>query len=387
MITKIANGIILQNGKALCGKNVYIKDGVILDVTSNDLPFDNLIDAKGNYVSAGFIELHVHGGNGFDFMDGGIEPIINAVDFHLSHGTTSIMPTSLASSVETLKQFLSDLKIVVDQKLTKANVLGAHLEGPYFALAQRGAQNPDYITDPIKEDYDAIIKEFKQLIRRWDFAPEREGSAEFCKTLIENDITPAIAHSDATLEEIIPVYELGCHLVTHLYSGMSSIVRKGGYRVLGVVESTYLLDNMIAEVIADGDHLPPELLKLIIKQLGIENICAITDAVRGAGQPEGESFIGRKGEETPCIIENGIAKMPDHSGFAGSVATSDRLLRTLVFKAGLPIEQAILALTANPAKLFNLKTKGNISVGLDADIVIFDHDINVLSVIVAGNLI
>jgi N-acetylglucosamine-6-phosphate deacetylase len=183
------------------------------------------------------------------------------------------------------------------------------------------------------------------------------------------------------------VYKKGCKHFTHLYSGMSTITRHDGYRKLGIIESAYYYDDVYAEVIADGKHLPPELLKLIVKCKGTEHICLVTDAMRGAGQLSGESYLGKKGEEVPCIIDDGVAKLPDLTAFAGSVATADRLVRTMVKEAGVSVEDAVKMITEVPAEICGFATKGKIKENYDADIVIFDDNINVKNVIVGGKII
>lgn len=384
MITKIINGKIISGREIVTDRALYFRENEIMAVTGEPRPYDRLMDAEGQYVSPGFIDIHVHGGGGYDFMDGGVEAIAKAAEFHLAHGTTSIMPTSLSSSMDTLTAFLEDLRSAMKSHATKANLLGAHLEGPYFSLGQSGAQNPAYIKNPEPAEYEEIIRLYGDVIRRWSFAPELKGSEAFCRRLKENGILSAIAHSDAVCEDVEKVYGLGCHLVTHLYSGMSSITRHNGYRSLGVVEAAYLLEDMAVEVIADGRHLPPELLKLIVKCKGVEKICLVTDAMRGAGLAEGESFLGRREEAMPCVIEDGVAKLPDRTSFAGSVATADRLVRTMVQKADVRVSDAVWMMTAVPAEIFRLGKKGKLQEGYDADIVWFDSDIRVSKVIVGG---
>ena len=173
-------------------------------------------------------------------------------------------------------------------------------------------------------------------------------------------------------------------LVTHLYSGMSTITREMGFRRLGVIESSYLFDDLMVEVIADSKHLPPILLKLILKHKGSDNICLITDAMRAAGLGEGESYLGKKGEEVKCIVEDGVAKLLDRSAFAGSVATADMLIKTFVKNVGVSVEESVKMLTKNPAKIMGLTNKGDIIKGYDSDFVIFDDDINIKNVIVRG---
>lgn len=384
MITKISNGRIISPGGVLEGCHLYFADSRILDISREDLPFDREIHAENNYVSPGFIDVHVHGGGGYDFMDGGADAIIHAANFHLQTGTTSIMPTSLSCSIDTLLDFLKDLRIAKSSPKLLGTILGAHLEGPYFAKSQAGAQNPDYITPPKPEDYRKILKEFGDLICRWSFAPELEGSLEFCEALAANGVYPSVAHSEAVYADVQAVYDRGCRMITHLYSGMSTITRHNGYRKLGVIESAYLLEEMNLEIISDGKHLPPELLKMILKCKDKKRICLVTDAMRAAGTDLTESFLGRKGEQIPCIIEDAVAKLPDRTSFAGSIATADRLVRTMVEQAGCDVETAAAMMTEVPARIFGLTTKGKLATGMDADIVIFDDRIHIKKVIAGG---
>lgn len=384
MITKIKNGKIVLADKILENSFVYFEDDKITAVTSENLAFDREIDAEGNFVSAGFIDVHVHGGGGFDFMDGDADAIINAANFHLKTGTTSIMPTSLACSTEVLVKFLEDLRVAKDSENLNGTILGAHLEGPYFSVKQAGAQNPDYIIAPKKADYEMILEKFSDIICRWSFAPEHEGSVEFCEALVNAGVYPSVGHSDATFKDIKAVYDKGCKTVTHLYSGMSTITREEGYRKLGVIETAYLLDEMMVEIIADGKHLPAELLQMIVKCKDNDNICLVTDAMRAAGTDVKESFLGRKGEEMPCIIDDDVAKLTDKTAFAGSFATTNRLVRTMIKEAKLSVEQAVYMITAVPARVFNLQNKGKLKAGWDADIVIFNDNVDIKKVIAMG---
>ena len=383
----IRNGKIILHDRVCEGLSLYIEDGKIVALTDEELPVDQAIDAKGQYVSPGFIDMHLHGGGGEDFMDGGIEPILKAAEMHLSHGTTSLLPTSLASSDGALREFLFDLRTVKEKKLSRANLLGAHLEGPYFSQGQRGAQNPDYIRAPKAEEYMPIIEKFGDIIRRWSYAPELEGADEFCANLVSHGIVPSIAHTEATYPEVKSSFDSGCRLVTHFYSGMNGVTRKGAYRQLGAVESAYLLDDMEVEVIADGHHLPADLLRLILKIKGIDHVSLVTDSMRGGGQGDGESFLGRRDEAMPCVIDGGVAFLLDRTCFAGSVATADQLVRTMTKKVGVSLPEAIRMMCENPARILGEQTKGRLEVGCDADIVIFDEDINVKTVLVAGQLI
>lgn len=379
MVTKIINGILVDH-ELKEGLSVFVKDGKIDAITDQDLPFDEVYDAKGCYVSAGFVDIHTHGGGGDDIMDGSTENVLTAAKMHLTHGTTSIYPTTVCSSVQKSKTALANIK----EAMSFPTVRGAHMEGSFFDIKNCGAQNPDYIREINTAEIDEYLE--TGIVKRIDFAPELKGSAEFAKYLTDKGIVSAIAHSGALYEDILPAYEQGCKLVTHLYSATSTVVRIGGFRHLGVIESAFLLDDMMVEVIADGCHLPVELLQMIYKIKGVDKICMITDSMRAAGMPEGEYVIGSLEEGMRCVVEDGVAKLLDLSAFAGSVATADRLVRTMHKGAGIPLPETIQMITENPAKVMGLDTKGRLLEGYDADIVIFDDDIQVKAVFVDGNL-
>ncbi|MBQ7036973.1 MAG: N-acetylglucosamine-6-phosphate deacetylase [Clostridia bacterium] len=385
MTIKIINGRIITD-KVETDKALYIRDGKILDVTADDIAADKVIDAENAYVSPGFVDLHTHGAGGTDFMDGTPEDVRIALRAHALHGTTSIMPTATTANPESFRKSIEDIGLVMKENDPNLpSILGAHLEGPYFALSQAGAQAPEFITDPIKEDYEALLQEYKGIIKRWSFAPERDGAVAFCETLIKNDVVPSIGHTDATYAEILPVYEAGCRLMTHFYSGMSSLTRKGGFRVLGAVETGYLLDDMYVETIADGKHLPPELLRLIYKVKGSDHICMVTDSMRGAGI-EGlkEMILGPIADNRIAIIEDGVAKMPDRTCFAGSIATTDRLVRVMHKEAGVNIVESVKMMTEIPARSVGAKNIGSIRPGYDADIVLFNDNIEIQKVLLKG---
>ncbi|MBE6749841.1 MAG: N-acetylglucosamine-6-phosphate deacetylase [Ruminococcaceae bacterium] len=380
MITKISKGKIILEDRVLEGSNVYIDDGVIKAVTTDELEFDKEINAEGYYVSPGFIDLHLHGAADGDFSNASVEENIAAVNYHCKHGTTSLFPTTLSVSFEGLMASLDAMRETMQSDKTFLNICGVHLEGPYFSQNQSGAQNKDFITPPIKEDYDRILEKHGDIISRWSFAPENEGSIEFVETLEKHNVIPSIAHSDAKYDDVMRVYEKGCKLITHFYSCISSITREKGFRKLGIMECGYLLDDMDIEIIADGCHVPKELFKLALKIKTSDNICLVTDAMSCCGSDKTISSLGG----VPCKIKSGVAYLMDESAFAGSIATTDRLVRFCVKEAGLSIFEAVKMITVNPARVMKLSKKGKIAAGYDADILLFDDDINIKKVIVGG---
>ncbi|MCE7044520.1 N-acetylglucosamine-6-phosphate deacetylase [Dyadobacter sp. CY312] len=388
MKTKIFNGTLLTPHRAIGNGAIIIQDGKILDVCqSNPDTSDTVdIDAGGNYISPGFIDLHVHGGGGHDFMDGSVQAFLQIAETHARYGTTAMVPTTLTSEKEDLLRTL-DLYEQANQENNKgAQFLGMHLEGPYFAQSQRGAQDPRYIRNPDAEEYEEILN-YSSSIVRWSAAPELPGSIEFGQRLMQKGILPAAAHTDAIYEEVLEAFENGYTLATHLYSAMSGVTRKNAFRYAGMIESALLLD-MDVEIIADGVHLPAPLLKLVYKIKGPDKIALITDAMRAAAMPAGDSILGPLSNGLKVIVEDGVAKLPDRSSFAGSVATADRLVRTMINLADIPLLQAVKMMTLTPARIMKSDhTKGLLVKGKDADIVLFDEDIQIQKTFVNGRLV
>jgi N-acetylglucosamine-6-phosphate deacetylase len=368
-----------------------IEDGKITKVKEGNFEHHEdveAIDAGENYVSPGFIDIHTHGGGGHDFMDGSVECILKASEKHLEHGTTTIVPTTLTSTQDELFKTIDNFKKAKINLKYGPYLHGLHLEGPYFSQEQRGAQDPRFIKDPDSNEYKKIIEYANGAVARWTVAVELDGALEMGDYLKENGIVASIGHSNAEYFRVAEAVRHGYSLLTHFYSGMSSIVRKGGFRHLGVIESGYLLDELDIEIIADGCHLPTELLQMICKLKDNNHIALVTDSMRGAGMPDGESILGSLKNGQPVIIEDGVAKLMDRSAFAGSVATTDRLVRVMHKNAKLDICSAVKMMTENPAKIMKIDNrKGSIASGKDADIVIFDEDINIQKVIFAGEVV
>lgn len=386
---KIHNANIITPHRIIKLGSVLIDDGKIKEVSQGNIDAADAdsIDAKGKYLSPGFIDIHVHGGGGHDFMDGSVEAFLKVAEAHARYGTTSLSPTTLTSERANLLKTLDDYEKANLKNSKGAQFIGMHLEGPYFALSQRGAQDPRYIRNPDPEEYEAVTAHSKH-IARWSAAPELEGAMEFGRYLRSKGILAAIAHTDAIYEEALEAFENGYTLATHFYSSMSGVTRRNAYRYAGVVEAGYLIDAMDVEIIADGVHLPAPLLKLIYKIKGPDRIALITDAMRGAGMPEGESILGNINTGLKVIIEDGVAKLPDRTSFAGSVATFDRLVRTMVQQAEVPLTEAVKMATATPARIMGISdNKGSVTVGKDADLVIFDDEINIDTTIINGNIV
>ncbi len=386
MIAKISGGrVILPQGIAE-NAAVYIREGKILAVTEASLPFDDEIQVNGFYISPGFIELHSHGAGGADFLDGTVEAFLSAARVHARHGVTTLFPTATSSEFEDIPALDHTLEEAVRLNTDGADMPGLHLEGPYFAYTQRGAQDPRYLRGPKPAEYMCVLDNCRHILR-WSAAPELPGALELGKELHRRGIVASIAHSDAEYPDVKAAWEMGYTHVTHLYSGMSGVHRRNAYRYVGVVESAYLMDGMTVEIIADGKHLPAELLKLVYKIKGADKTALVTDSMRGADMPDGPSMLGHWQKGLPVIIEDGVAKLPDRTAFAGSVATFDRLVRNMRDMAEVPLHEVITMAAKTPARIMGFQDRGEITVGKRADLTMFDEDIRVKMTIINGRIV
>lgn len=384
------NARVILSDAVLEHHYVSVKNGLIDSIGQEPVPAEltnqaTVVDCEGNYLSPGFIDTHCHGGGGADFMDGSTEDILTAARAHLKHGTTGICPTTLTCSDEELFAFFDayeQAKTVTEQM---PHLLGIHLEGPYFSPAQAGAQPPEYLVSPRREHYLEILRRAGDNIVKWSVAPELPGAMELGDELASRGILALMGHSDARFDVVEEAIQHGYSQLTHFYSAMSTITRERGHRKLGLIEAGYLFDSLNIEIIADSIHLPPELLKLIVKCKDHNHICLVTDSMRGADMPDGPSLLGSLAHGVPVIIQNGIANMPAFDSFAGSIATTDRLVRVMVQKAGLPVWDAVKMASLNPASFLGISDAyGSIAPGKSADLLIFDDNINISSVYVSG---
>ena len=389
MKTIIKNGYILTPNRNLGLGYVVFEDGIILEVGTGNIEIANseVIDADGNYISAGFIDIHTHGGGGADFMDGTVEACLVAAEKHAQHGTTLLFPTTLTSTNDQLFDSFDIYTKAKELNKKGAQFGGLHLEGPYFAHEFRGAQDPRFLRNPSPDEYLEIIERSNDIVR-WSVAPELPGALEFGDCLQKNGILPAIAHSNALFEQTVEAYERGFRLITHFFSCCSTISRRDAFRYAGVIEAGYYLDGMQLELICDGIHVPESLLKMIYKIKGADNLILVTDSMRAAGMGDGISILGGLAGGQEVLVEDGVAKLLDRTAFAGSVATADRLVRTANQLGEIPLVDCVRMITENPARTMGIfDKKGSLQAGKDADIVIFDKNINIKHTIIGGCVI
>lgn len=382
MKTQILNGDLLTSeGRWIKGGSVVINDHTIDNLYPHSRKFDGVdtyIDVHGGYILPGGIDLHIHGGNGHDFMDGTEEAFKTVIATHRRHGTTSLFPTLASCSLETMQKVATTCTDLM--KDPSNGILGLHLEGPYFPSQMAGGQLGQYMRNPNPNEYIPFIESFP-CVKRWDAAPEQPGALEFAQYITSKGIVAGIAHTTATYKEVSEGYKTGFTHATHFYNAMLGTHKRGIYKHEGTVESVYLIDDMTVEVIADGIHVPVPLLQLVHKIKGSERMCLVTDALACTQAPA--EVAARC--EPPVTIENGVCTLLDKSAIAGSVATMDRLIQTMVVKAGLPLSEVSKMVSATPARIMGVyDTKGSLSPHKDADIIILDPTYSLTHVFTRG---
>lgn len=390
MITRLENVTLVTPARLFPGSTIDVENDKILAVyTSNPAPIADatVIDCKGNYAMPGFVDIHLHGGGDVDFCTGTPEEIKAGCEAHAQYGTTTIVPTTVTASFENILSAIKNMRKAAEI-ITDCTVAGCHLEGPFFSPKQAGAQDPATLVDPNVDWLEAFCQAWPGGIRIMGAAPELNGGLEFGKELKKRGIVATIAHSDANYNTCAEALKNGYSDITHIYSGCSIVHRENAFRIGGVVEAGLVEDDFTVQVIADGCHLPPELLRLIFKCKGPDKISLITDALAfaAAGHPEGTTTHGGNGDL--YVLEDGVMKLENRQAFAGSVATTDRLVRNMVNLAGVSLCDAVTMMTRTPARVIGLADrKGSILPGYDADIVIMDKELQVQSVMAMGRFI
>ena len=373
---------LLPNGWLLEEKGKIVRYG------SGETPAaEEIINCGGNYLSPGFIDVHCHGGGGGSFGKPELEEHVKALKMHLSHGVTSITPAAVTDNAEEMKQFAA-IKAEIDNRSDLPHHLGYFMEGPFnqpHPDMKIGNPQAPVLTPELYED---LIREAKGVVNRWMAAPELVGGMEFGRALRAAGITGCMGHSDATFAQVEEAMRNGYSCVVHLYSVMSTVTRDNGFRRGGLVEAGLLLDDLDVEIICDGCHLPPELIRLAVKCKGYDRLMLVSDCGPLGGFPEGEYDVDFGPMKLQLIIEDGVCKPPARNCFLGSVATGDRLVRTVYKQAGVPLWGAVRMATKTPARHCGYAgIKGEITLGADADLVCFNDDIQISAVYLMGQAV
>jgi N-acetylglucosamine-6-phosphate deacetylase len=360
---------------------VVIQDGeiaAIRDQSAAATRGEYVVDLDGNYLAPGFVDVHVHGAIGRDTMEGSAEAFRAICDFHASGGTTSLLLTTATAPIEKLVQVLGGVR---ECRSSIGTIAGVHVEGPFISKAKCGAQRAEFIQDPSPAAVQQLLQH-AEVIKRVTIAPELPGALEAIDSLRAHAISVSGGHSDAWDEDARAAFEHGMGSVTHTFNCMSSARRRGIYRIAGLLEFALSEPEINCELIADGHHVSPTLMKMLYRAKGPRGICLVTDATAGAGLSNG-SQLSLFGND--CVVENGVSLLADHSALAGSAARMIDVVRTMVEKVGVPLHEAVAMATDNPARAIDLETKGKLTVGADADLVVLSPKLQVLRVFSSGN--
>jgi len=379
----IKNGVVITPSKTIEKGVVVFEDGKITAVGQKNrvkVPRNaKLINASGKIVAPGFVDIHIHGGKGRDVMDASYEAVKDIAKFVVTHGTTSFVLTTISAPRPDLLRTVKAVKTAMEKGTDGAEILGAHLEGPYINPEKRGAHDANYVRLPSIDEFEEIWDASNHTVKIVTLAPELEGSKMLIQKLRELGIVASIGHSNATYTQAVDAIKRGARHVTHMFNRMSGF----DPREPGVVGAVLVHDELTAELICDNIHVHPAAMNLLTRVKGSERVVLVTDAIRAAGMPDGEYALGKQ----RIIVKDGVSRLKS-GDFAGSTLTMDRAVRNMMKLVGTPLQTAVKMAAINPAMVINVdENKGSLEPGKDADIVIIDEEINVYMTIMKGNIV
>lgn len=364
---------------------IWMRDGFIAGLGSRDqdpLPGEaaktQRVDGAGGWVLPGFIDMHVHGGAGHDFMDADREELLAITRFHGEHGTTGMLATSLTAPREELTRVLERVGRYMRGDMPYARLLGVHIEGPFVSLKWKGAQNPAYILPPQLEWLEDWVRAYPDLIKMQTLAPELEGAIPYIEKLTKYGIIAACGHTDATYAELTKAAGRGLRQAVHTFNAM----RPYHHREPGTVGAVLTDERIMAEVIADGHHVHPAGIKLLVAAKGTDRVILITDAMAAAGMPDGEYTLG----ELPVVMEGGVARLKESGSLAGSTLTMIDAFRFMVQEVGVSVADASKMASGNPARQLGISgSTGALEIGKRADVLLLDGSLKLRRVWVGGS--
>ena len=366
---------------------LFLKEGRIAGICPEHRPdlegeAEEIIDGKGATAIPGYIDIHVHGGGGFDLNDGTEASLRGTQEFYRAHGVTALCPTYMALPTDVIAKALDALRKVRSQEAPGLPELaGAHLEGPFLNPAYNGAQPKDQII-PIDDRNVRIYEQYRDVIARTTIAPEYGNNLAYFPGIAALGIQISMGHTCAVIRQAEEGMKKGATSVTHLYNAMSQTRKEGPYRIGGMVEAGLTFDGLYAEAICDGYHLPDELIRIAYRCKGPDKMLVVSDACLCAGLPSG-SIVRTAG--VTFFVEDGISMNEARTSFASSTSPMDKMVRHLIFDTGLPVADVIRMSSATPARLAGLYGRtGSIAVGKDADINLVDSGFNVLRTFCKG---
>jgi N-acetylglucosamine-6-phosphate deacetylase len=374
----LTNGLLIFPDGIRNGLEVVVAEGKITGVRqAGDTRGKNMVDLAGNYLAPGFIDLHIHGAVGRDTMEASMDAFRAICSYHATGGTTSLLLTTATAPISAILKVIDKVRAA---RSSIRQIAGMHVEGPFISKAKPGAQRASLMRKPTPKAYGPFL-EHGDVIKRMTLAPELPGAIALIEELRKHRIGPSGGHSDAWEEEARSAFEHGMRSVTHTFNCMSMARRRGIDRVAGLLEFALSEPEIMCELIADGHHVSPTLMKMLYRAKGARGICLVTDAIAGAGLPEGSKFsLSQK----RCIVQGGVCLLADRSALAGSAARMIDLVRIMVTKVNVPLPEAVAMATDTPAHAIGLNNKGRFKIGGDADFVVISPELEVVQTFIAG---
>ncbi|HWJ03973.1 MAG TPA: N-acetylglucosamine-6-phosphate deacetylase [Verrucomicrobiae bacterium] len=364
------NGFVEIQGETITsvGFNETDKTGASADVC----------DFGAAYICPGFIDLHVHGSGGSDVMDGTGESLETMARSLADGGTTAFLATTMSAPLKKLVEVIKVVRKASQEEAVGARVMGIHLEGPYLNPDQKGAQRLEYLQKPSLPEVKGYVQSGGGTIKMLTLAPELPGSKEVIEYAKSQGIVVSLGHSKADFDEVSEAFKSGLSHATHTFNAMGGL----HHREVGTAGAVLGLDGLTADVIPDGVHVDPKVIKILLKAKGMANVCVVTDCIRAGRMGDGAFELGGQA----VWVKNGVARLRDGT-ISGSVISMNEGLKVLVNRAGLCLSEAVMLASKNPARILGLKSKGALKAGMDADVTVLDNEFKVIMTLVGGRVV
>ena len=371
----IVNGKVILHDD-IVEKNVFIDGDKIMEISDRQPTEEEIIDAKGAYVSPGFIDVHTHGRGGSDTMYATFEDLNTISKATLKTGVTSFLPTTMTMPVDDITKAIDNIATYKDQ-VEGAQILGTHLEGPFFNKKYKGAQPEECMILPTVENYQSFVKDHQDVVRKISIAPELEHSLELIDYLKDKNTVVSLGHTNATYEQAQAAIDAGATSGTHTYNAMTPLT----HRAPGVVGAVMINDSVYAELILDGVHVNYAAAKALLRTKGKDKLILITDSLEAAGLENGKYLLGNQ----DVYVKDGEARLIDGT-LAGSIVSMNTAVKNAYEHLRLTLNEAVNLASYNPAQSLNEPLLGEIKAGNYADIIFFDDDIQILQTMIKGQM-